>query len=1036
MSSPYKGLAAFDDSDLDTLFFFGRSGERDVVVANLLASRLTVLYGESGVGKSSLLRAAVLRALRAAAPDAAVAFHDAWSLPADEAIAAVRETEEGYLVLDQFEEYFLYEDGRLLDELPELLRSSRVHVLVSLREDALARLDVFKAALPQIFANQLRLDHLDCAAARSAIVGPLERWREVTGETVTIEPALVDAILDEVATDGRVEAPYLQLVLERIWDAEREAGSDVLRLEMLREVGGAATIVSDHVEQALAALPEDQQRVVASVVEHLVTPSGTKIAHRLPDLAEYASVPEQRLARVLERLGRERIVRSVDGSDRYEIFHDVLAEPLTVWRAARDVEVERAAARRRQRRLMALAGAAFAALAVVAGLAVWALAERGTAQSQARHARARELEATALQQLTVDPRQSVRSALAAALLEPGAGSESVLRQALIADRLHHAVRVGGAVRAVAWSPDGRVVAAAAPHGRIVVADARTGRRLRTLEANRAVASLGFEADGTTLVAGRPGGGARAWNVDTGAVLDASRHLLVATDVRGQTVLTPARGRLAKLAPHVTAARVGPPGAPVATIVADRGGRRRVWLFDASGALVRILPERGITGISYAPNGRLLATASADGNATLWNPRTGKRVHVLHDVDSPVVAVAFSPDGTQLATADQDSGVRIWTVSNGQRLFYFIGHSNPVTALAWSPDGRVVASASADRTVRIWGVARVVPAGAQVALLAGATDAVRAIAFSPDGSQLAAGSDDGVVRLWDASPEQRLRVLGRAARGFTDATWLDRSRVAAAAADGVRLYSTTTRRLLKTVPVHGVRQLAFDHGTLYGVTSNGIVDVLRNGSSVYADATTVAVVGTRIMAGRGTHVFGHGRTFTVPGGVVRLALSTDRRLLATADADGTARIFDVDRGKLLHVLHGHHGPLTDVAFSPDGTLLATSSTDAHAILWNVATGRKLRVLAGHFGTVAAVAFSPDGRWVVTAGPISAGLWPTSTGRLLFYLRGDTGRLTAVAFSPGGGTILSASKDGTVRTYACAVCGGLPALERVAEERLGR
>ena len=290
-----------------------------------------------------------------------------------------------------------------------------------------------------------------------------------------------------------------------------------------------------------------------------------------------------------------------------------------------------------------------------------------------------------------------------------------------------------------------------------------------------------------------------------------------------------------------------------------------------------------------------------------------------------------------------------------------------------------------------------------------------------------------MRIWDSAPEQTLTLLGRARGGFADATWVGPTRIAAAAPDGVRIYSTATRTLVRTLPVRGVRELAFDHGRLYGIAHGQIVDVLRNGSPVYAHATTLAVAGSRIMAGNGTRVFGHGRTFTVPGGVDRLALSSDRRLLATADADGTVRIFDVDRGTLLHVLHGHHGPVTDVAFSGDGKLLVSSGRDTRAILWNLASGRR-RVLSGTFGTVSAVALSPDGRWVVTAGPISAGLWPASTGRLQFYLRGDTAALTAVAFSPDGGTILSASKDGTVRTYACTICGTLPALERVAERRL--
>ncbi|MDP9261874.1 MAG: hypothetical protein M3O89_07895, partial [Actinomycetota bacterium] len=117
---------------------------------------------------------------------------------------------------------------------------------------------------------------------------------------------------------------------------------------------------------------------------------------------------EDALRRVLGALTRDRIIHSVDGSDRYEIFHDVLAEPIRAWREQRRLDLERAAAKRRQRRLYAFSAATLIAFAVVTGLAVWAFSERGSARSQARHARARELEATALQQLPIDPRKSVR----------------------------------------------------------------------------------------------------------------------------------------------------------------------------------------------------------------------------------------------------------------------------------------------------------------------------------------------------------------------------------------------------------------------------------------------------------------------------------------------------------------------------------------------------------------------------------------------------------------------------------------------------
>src|SRR5207247_152128 len=215
---------------------------------------------------TSLLAAGVARELRALGPETVVSVHDTWSGGIDGVFDGVRGTDEAYVILDQFEEYFLYygdddSRGTLLYELPELLRDSRVNVLVSLREDALAQLDAFKARIPTVFANQVRLGHLDRTAARAAIIGPIERWNELAGGAVKIEPALVEAVLDEVAVEGRsrdrdrVEAPYLQLLLERIWETERAGGCDLLRLETLGAPGRAGTTMRNHLPAGLGGLP-------------------------------------------------------------------------------------------------------------------------------------------------------------------------------------------------------------------------------------------------------------------------------------------------------------------------------------------------------------------------------------------------------------------------------------------------------------------------------------------------------------------------------------------------------------------------------------------------------------------------------------------------------------------------------------------------------------------------------------------------------------------------------------------------------------
>ena len=444
--SPYKGLARFDDSELDERFFFGRDRETEIVASNLVASRLTVLYGPSGVGKSSLLRAGVVRRLRALVPaggdggdgsGALPVVVDQWRDDPLAAIAAAAETPvpespqeladvlaersvqidgEIYLVLDQMEEYFVYHGrdrgGPLREGLAEILTrpTLRVHVLLGIRDDALADLDAFKGRVPGLFGNVLRLDHLDVDAARTAIVEPLAELEAMGGPHVVAEPALVAAVVDQVASGrierrlagrgivegggrrGRVEAPYLQLVMERIWEEERRSGSYVLRAVTLAELGGAGQIVQQHLERALANLDEPERELVARLFHQLVTPSGTKIAHGVGDLSRYAGESPERLEDVLHSLSDERVVRALParngGGPRYEIYHDVLAGAVLDWRARHEAEralaEERAAARRRYRRLAAIIGFGAVALLAMGLLTAYAFDQRREAQEKTK----------------------------------------------------------------------------------------------------------------------------------------------------------------------------------------------------------------------------------------------------------------------------------------------------------------------------------------------------------------------------------------------------------------------------------------------------------------------------------------------------------------------------------------------------------------------------------------------------------------------------------------------------------------------------
>ena len=306
--TPYVGLVPYDEEDAD--LFFGRDEEIRIVSANLRASRLTILYGPSGVGKTSLLQAGVVHDLRRqilaegagrpARSRFAVCVFRGWRddpLPALMAAigaaaaesrgrAVVRPWRAGtapigtlrdwtrrvrtlLVVLDQFEEYFLYhpdEDspGTFGGEFPAIVNEPnlRVNFLISIREDAWAKLDRFEGRIPRLFANYVRVEHLNRAAAREAIEFPINEWnrRLPPGEApYRLEGALVDAVLDAAGTGelvsaevgaavprpprvaDAVEAPFLQLVMDRLWRATLQAGEHELTLAPARGARRGAT---------------------------------------------------------------------------------------------------------------------------------------------------------------------------------------------------------------------------------------------------------------------------------------------------------------------------------------------------------------------------------------------------------------------------------------------------------------------------------------------------------------------------------------------------------------------------------------------------------------------------------------------------------------------------------------------------------------------------------------------------------------------------------------------------------------------------
>jgi WD40 repeat protein len=1044
--SPYVGLAAFTADDADR--FFGRERLVDLLATRLNQRRLIGVFGASGAGKSSLLRAGLIPRLLADEPDRTVRI----IAPGAHPLRQLEDLSADVIVVDQFEELFtLCDDPEERTEFIDKLLATDALLVLGVRADFYGHCTAHAELVEALRDAQIAVGPMTVDELRQAITQP------AISAGCTVEGALLAELV--VHTHGQVGVlPLLSHALRETWRRRR---GNTLTLTAFQAAGGIEGALANTAESLYDELRPGQQNLVRGLFLRLTAPGkGTEDTKRRLPLADLGDDEKT----VLDKLVDRRLL-TIDG-DTVEITHEALIRSwprLRDWLAenrdglrthaqlgeaaagwielgrekaalyrgtrlavARDwaatsanalsakerefldasiavADEEERSTKRRTRRLRQLVAGLTVLLLVAAGATGVAVSAQNSANEQRDIALSQKVAGQVAQLRTANPALAAQLALAAYRLQPTVEARSALFSAFATPYATKLLGHDDNVWSLGYSADGKLLASGGADNKVRLWDVSG-------TAPKVAADLHGYGSTVNVVAFSPGGRILA----TGSN-DTTVRLFNVSDPRHPQEIAAAAGHTGGV-DGLAFSRDG-------KLMASSGDDHTVRLWDMSdpGHPTTIAVLSGhtarVNAVSISPDAHTLASVSYDGTGRLWDisdPRQPRELPSPIRHDGGIRAVTFSGNGKFLATAGNDNAVRVWDMSDlgNVRALSAVPHDNQATAAAFSPDNRIMATGSADTTVQLWDLAN--PAKpVRLAALTGHTNAVISLAFSPDGKSLASGSWDRTVRIWDlgglplAGHSTTANALaftpdGRLYTGDNDGTIRSWDPTASGVPESQTSFSGSTKPVRQLVVSPTGKFLASagnDNGTkLWDLGGKQLADLPGHTNIAFQDTVSAA------------------------------AISPDGKLLASTDNDHMALLRDISNPAAPRDLAEVSGPskvVHDIAFSPDGTTIALASGDNTVWLSDVSSASAPTTLAtikGHTDEVYSVAFSPDGKILATgSGDNTARLWDVSDRqhpKPITTLTGHTHIVYSVAFSPDGRLLATGSNDGTARLWDMA------------------
>ncbi|HEY9695859.1 MAG TPA: hypothetical protein V6D10_01105 [Trichocoleus sp.] len=1048
-TNPYRGLLAFQETDGDC--YFGRETEIYILWEKLRSlyesessRRILPIYGPSGSGKSSLVRAGLIPELvrrplpgkdKAQVAVMVPGIHPLESLATVLARAVtgdpapVAKTREFKEELQQFNEEGEYDGLRriasalpgivtspliiLVDQFEEVYslcekeeerkafianllyaatdRSRQVLVILTLRSDFLGQIQQY-SQLNQLFSSQgFLVPAMSEENLRVAIAKPAEQAGSALDE------ATIQLLIEQ--TEGREGAlPLLQFALARIWEG---LAAGVAPAKTLEQIGGVGGALAREAQRVYDELTEEQQVIARHIFLGVIQlGEGTRDTRRRVELDRLRTQQDDEtdFRNVLNRFsapGVRLITLSAvsEKTDTVEVTHEALFEhwkQLNIWLNQSRDDI------RFQRRLQD-AAQHWDNQERPEGL-LWRPPDLDLLKSF--HERAsREMTSLELEFFNASVEAIDRSDRA----------RKRQRQRTIAGL------TSGLISAL-------VLASFAGIGWWRAVASETNTRLRAL----AVSSEALLNTDRYLL------------VNSGTKIDAKSKAEMEARAKAEAealkkaqmeALIPAI-KAGKELEHAIGVEANTRIQVLATLQQAVYGKTEVG-GAIKGTEINLpecgLPGRGGFSFRISPNRKMIACTNYDGTVRLIDGVTGQKLKTLKGDSGWINDIRFSPDGKTIAFGTVEGNVKLLDRQTGQVIQTLKGHLSQVNSLSFSADGRMLAAGNFDGTIIFWNLAT----GRKLKTLNGQSGTVQQVLFSPNSQTIASVGSSRTLRLWDFRTFKELKTIKNTNTffGITDAHFHANSQTIAyvTGPKTIAVWDIKANRQIKTFEVDQDPFFSPD-GT---IVASGLA-IGRDNTVVLRDTSTGNILKTiraksgKVSPSRFDDLNSHlGRTSRVSG----IGFSPDSKLMAVASEDRTMTLWNLNTGEKLKTFEGT-SETPDISFSPDGKWIATSDTTedttdmkgayADAVkLWDTSTGKAVKTLLQETqietpgGINRDLYFSPDSRTIVVSSKNStAAIWEIPSGKPL-EIPTESSQTETVRFSLAQNQIAIASSDGTVR-----------------------